>query len=154
MTDDDLTQELARAARTPWFNRGGVALAGLVLVIGGFLAGVQVQKAYGEPAGRGGNGATGSGLGAGRGGNFPGFGTGARAGAGTTGKVKLVDGTTVYVETADGTVVVVKTTDTTSVQLASKATVGQLKAGSTVTVQGPAGADGVVTATSVTQAAG
>jgi hypothetical protein len=76
--------------------------------------------------------------------------TSASAAGPTTGTVKLVDGSTIYVQTADGNVVTVKTDGKTTVSAASKSKLSAVKAGQPVTVQGPAAADGSVTATSVT----
>ena len=45
---DDLTAELAAAAPKPWHNRATVVLGALVLIVGGFLGGVQVEKHYGK----------------------------------------------------------------------------------------------------------
>jgi hypothetical protein len=177
---DGLAEELAHAAPKRWWNRGTVVLAGLVLLGGGFVGGLQVQKHWGATTGTGSgfggfNAAAGGGAGrygaggAGRGGagayGFPG-GTGAAGGAtgggatggqgapaassGTTGTVKLVDGSTIYVQTSDGNVVTVNTDGKTAVAAASKSTIKSIKAGQKVTVQGSAGSDGTVTATSVT----
>lgn len=75
---------------------------------------------------------------------------GATTGAGETrGTVKLVDGAKVYVATADGTIVIVTTNASTAVQVAAPGTLGDLKAGQAVTVQGAAQADGTVAATEI-----
>ncbi len=65
----------------------------------------------------------------------------------------LVDGNTVYVTTADGQVVIVKTSSSTTVRSEQTLSLKDLKVGSSVTVTGPAGADGSVTATQITQTA-
>jgi hypothetical protein len=171
---DGLAEELAHAAPKRWWNRGTVVLAGLVLLAGGFVGGLQAQKHWGTassatgfPAGfnaaggagryGGGAGRTGAGTYGGGGlGQGTGQGTGqsgaatAPAAAGTTGTVKLVDGSTIYVQTSDGNVVTVNTNGKTAVSAATKSTIKSIKAGQTVTVQGAAGSDGTVTATSVT----
>lgn len=177
---DGLAEELAHAAPKRWWNRGTVVLAGLVLLAGGFVGGLQAQKhwgtastasgfpagfnaggagagRYGGGAGRtGGAGAYGGGgFGQGTGGTGQGTGqsgaaTAPAAAAGTTGTVKLVDGSTIYVQTSDGNVVTVNTNGKTTVSAAAKSTIKSIKAGQTVTVQGAAGSDGTVTATSVT----
>jgi len=176
--DDDLAQELAKAAPKQWWNKATIVLAATVLLVGGFVGGLQAQKQWGTSATTtAGNrtGFPGAGTGSGRygggagaygfpgGGAFPGAGTGTGQGqgqgtgtgtgaaaAGTTGTVKLVDGDTIYLQTADGNVVTVKTDGKTTVSTAKKGKVSDVKAGESVTVQGATGADGTVTATSVT----
>ena len=153
---DDLSAELEAAAPRQLVNRVTVGLAGLVLALGGFIAGVQVQKSTGTPAASADPrlnfeaGGPNGGFGQNPDGGGENSGTQDRAASLTTGTVKLVDGTTVYVETADGTVVTVRTSTGTAVQLAQTAKVSDLKTGATVTVEGAAGTDGVVTATKVT----
>jgi hypothetical protein len=170
--EDDLARELAKAAPRRWWNRGTVVLAGAVLLVGGFAGGTQAQKSWG-PAPSAAGGARGGARGfdgQNRAGGY--FGGGAAAGAqrgaqggaqggtpggapattagATTGTVKLVDGRTIYVQTPDGDVVTVKTDAKTTVATASKGKLADVKAGQSVTVQGAAGTDGTVTATSVT----
>ncbi len=170
---DDLTAELEAAAPKPWRNRATVVLGALVLIVGGFLGGVQVEKHYGKTTtaanaraalsqfanARGGAGATG---GFGRGGATGGTGTGGTASAapstasgGTTGqtntgKITLVDGSTIYVTLASGDVLTVKTTSATKVSVGSVSKVSGLKAGQSVTVTGPTDSSGNVTATAIT----
>jgi hypothetical protein len=164
--DDGLATELAKSAPRVWWNRGTLVLGGVALILAGLLGGIQVQKHYGTAttaagagAARGAFGGAGRGAGAYGGANgFPGAGANGPSGAatapaaasGTTGTVKLVDGDTIYVQTADGTVVTVKTSGNTSVKTATKGTLKDVKAGASITVQGAAGSDGTVTATSVT----
>jgi len=129
---DDLTTGLAKARRQPWLTRSTGVMFALVLICGGFLAGIKVQQAYGSSTPSGGGGA-----------NIPNR-TGlqqqqpaAQQGQQQqplTGKIKLVDGTTVYIETADGRLVTVKTTQTTVV--ATQAQLKDLPAGATVIVVG------------------
>jgi hypothetical protein len=162
---DDLAAELARAAPRRWWNRGTLVLAAAALLLAGFLGGAAAQKQWGTTANASRNPVGGfAGGNRGTGGGYPGFGgfggSGSRTGAApagsapapTTGTVKLVDGTTLYLQTASGAVVIVRTSGRTTVQTASRSALKDLKAGQTVTVQGPAGADGTVTATSVTAA--
>ncbi len=167
--DDDLASALAKAAPRHWWNRATVVLGALVLIVGGFLGGIQAQKQWGATttaatgrAGFGGSGgypnfAGGTGRGQFGGGTGTGTGTGTgatgggtQAAAGTTGTVKLVDGNTIYLTTADGATVIVTTTGKTTVSTAAKGSLKDIKAGQTVTVQGAAGSDGSVAATSVT----
>ncbi len=157
--DGDLSEELAAA---PPAKRGRpsvtVLLGAGVLLVAGFLGGIQADKQWGakQPSGasdvinqlvraRGGQGGVGGPAGIGGGGRQAG-----RSASGTTGTVKLVDGDIIYVQTADG-IVRVKTTGSTKVTIAKKAKPKDLKAGSSVVVQGAAGQDGTVTATSVNQ---
>lgn len=145
-----LEVELAAAASQRWWNRWTVYLIGAALVLGGFIGGIEMQKAYGSstsPAAAGPQGQRGSG---GYGG-FPGGGTPPSTAASrpTSGTVKLVDGTTVYVQTESGDVVTVRTNGETAVAVAGD--LKDLKAGDKVTVQGQADSEGTVTATTVTE---
>jgi hypothetical protein len=142
---DDLTEQLAARAPRRLANRTTAVLAGLVLLTGGFLAGAQVEKHFGQvaPASAtpttfptGARGAFGGGNGGGTGG-----------GNATTGTVKFVDGTTVYITTANGDVVTVKTDGNTTIT--QPGTVKDLPVGATVTVTGQTGSDGTVTATRI-----
>ena len=141
---DDLSEQLAARAPRRLANRTTAVLGGLVLLIGGFVAGAQVEKHFGHVATAAApttfptafpSGFRGGGDGGGGGGNA------------TTGTVKLVDGTTVYVTLANGDVVTVKTdSDTTVTQPGS---LKDLPVGATVTVTGQTGSDGTVTATRI-----
>jgi len=136
---DDLTTGLAKARKQPWLTRSTGVMIALVLICGGFLAGIKVQQAYGSSSP-----------------STPSANLPNRAGlqqqqqqqqqqqpasTPTVGKIKLIDGTTIYVETADGRVVTVKTTQATVVAL--QAQLKDLAAGVTVTVQGT-GTDTVI----------
>jgi hypothetical protein len=147
---DDLSEQLAAKAPHRYTNRFTAVFAGAVLLVGGFLGGVQVEKHFGTkasgtpvvfPSGFRNAG----GFGGGNGG-------GGAGGGGTTGTVKLVDGSTVYVTTASGDVVIVHVTGNTTVTTAGS--VKDLTAGSTVTVTGQTGSDGSVTATRIVKTAG
>ncbi|GAA2607424.1 hypothetical protein GCM10010399_42920 [Dactylosporangium fulvum] len=150
--DDDLNARIAKAAPRRLANRATVVLAGLALLVAGFVAGAQVQKSYGQapaasgPAGGVNPAAFPSGF-AGRNGAQGGA-QGGQARGGITGTVKLVDGTTVYVETADGQTLIVKTSGTTTVS--TPGALKDLTAGSSVTVVGQ-NTDGTVNATSITK---
>lgn len=168
---DDLVAGLAKAKRGPWLTRTTGALLALVLVCGGFLAGIQVQQRFGTAAtgaaaaGIGNRGAGaggfrgGTGFTGGQQGGFTGGQQGGQTGqagqqpaaAPISGKIKLVDGTTVYIETADGQVLTVKTGDTTTVQSTKKINLKDLAAGTEITVQGTT-QDSTITATTITAA--
>jgi hypothetical protein len=140
---DDLAEQLAARAPRRLANRTTVALAGLVLAVGGFVAGAQVEKHFGHvgTAASAFPTAVPSGF---RGGFGGGSGTG---GGSTVGTVKLVDGTTVYLTTANGDVVTVRTNGSTTVT--QPGSVKDLPVGSTVTVTGPAASDGTITASRI-----
>jgi hypothetical protein len=156
--DDDLAGQL-RAKAPLAVTRVTVILAGLVLVVGGFLGGVLVQKNFGSTAttaNRTGNNFPAALASRGAGGNFTGRGGtggtgGSTAAPATTGKITLVDGSTVYITTDAGDVVIVKTNASTAVQSQQKTAVKDLTVGSTVTVTGSTASDGSVTATQITQ---
>jgi hypothetical protein len=154
--DDDLERQISGKAFRQKVNKITVVLAGLTLVVGGFVAGSLVQKdagtssnsalpSSGAPGGNfGGQGFPGAG---GTGTDNTGTGQGAR---GTAGTVKVIDGSTIYVTTSSGDTVVVKTDGDTKVSASRSGTLKSLKVGQSVTVQGQTGSDGSVTASSVT----
>jgi hypothetical protein len=152
---DDLDEQLAAREPRRWATRTTMALAGLVLLVGGFLAGAQVQKHFGVAASAG----TGRSQPAG---NAAAFAGGARQGGptttgpttpgtATTGTVKLVDGTTVYIQTGDGRLITVRTNGSTVVQTVQSGALSDLAPGAQVSVEGPAASDGTVTATKVSR---
>lgn len=162
----DLDRELA--ARPPRRAMPGVTvyLAAGVLLVAGFVGGVQADKQWGSgstpassglPAGLGGARAGGRpGFGGGFGGGGGGFGGGSGPGGGagggnlTVGTVTLVDGKTIYVQTQTGTVTVT-TNGSTQVKVSKSGSVKDLAPGSTVVVQGTHGSDGSVTASTINQ---
>jgi hypothetical protein len=172
--EDDLAEELAARPARSRPPGATLYLGAGVLLVAGFIAGVQAHKEWGGgiPAGnrlsavpaRGGLGGFG---GQGGQGGFPGQGgqngqgggrgAGANGGTGggmTLGTVKLVDGKTLYLQTAGGEIVQVKTGGSTTVRISKDGSLKDLKPGSTVVVRGTPGADGTMTATSVDQGGG
>ncbi len=141
-------------------------LLAVVLVAGGFIGGVQVQKHQGNGTN---NGAARNGLPAAfaarlaaGGGQAPGAaggtGTGtARAGSGsggaTAGTVANIKGSTLYVTSADGTTVKVKTNDNSKVTRNAAGSVAGVHPGDTVVIQGSTASSGTVTASSITATA-
>ena len=131
---DDLTTGLAKARKQPWLTRSTGVMFALVLICGGFLAGIKVQQAYGSSTPAAGiNLPNRAGLQQGQGQQQPAAQQQQRQQP-LTGKIKLVDGTTVYIETTDGRVVTVKTTETTVIAL--QAQLKDLAVGTNVTVRG------------------
>ncbi|MFG1998675.1 hypothetical protein ACGFNU_05955 [Spirillospora sp. NPDC048911] len=166
----DLDAELAAQPRSRALPGPTVYLGAGVLLVAGFLGGIQAEKVWsdgdaGQPAtaqrGYGGGqrgfggappgyGGAQPGSGGQRGFGGPGNGTGTAGGL-TTGTVVKIVGTTVYLRTADGKTVKVKTSGATKVQVTRTGSVNDLKSGTSIIVRGSAGTDGTVTATSVNQ---
>ncbi|HEX5924800.1 MAG TPA: hypothetical protein VFY45_13275 [Baekduia sp.] len=158
--DDTLPARSRRRLLTP--VSGG--LLAIVLVAGGFIGGVQVQKHQGSDNGGARNGlpaafaarlAAGGGQAPGAAGG-PGTGT-ARSGGGsggaTAGTVANIKGSTLYVTSADGTTVKVKTNDNSKVTRNAAGSVASVHPGDTVVIQGSTGSNGTVTASSITATA-
>jgi hypothetical protein len=170
---DDLGAALAARPPRAKLPKVTTSLVAALLICGGFLSGVLVQKHLGASSnGRGGGnfsfaggtrggtgaGATGSGggffgrggTGTGGSGSGTGTGTGGAGGGAITGKVTVVSGNTLYVTAADGSVYTVTTTGTTTVKVTAAGSLSQLKPGQTVVIAGSSDNNGNVTATSIT----
>jgi hypothetical protein len=173
--EGDLDRELAARPARRKLPSATVYLGAGVLLVAGFAGGVQADKHWGSngsSSGTGGFPGAAGGFGAGQrlggtgqrqggqlgalpggqgagGANAP----GGAAGGGTFGTVKLVDGKTIYVQTSSG-VVQVATNGSTKIRVSKDGKVKDLAPGSTVIVQGTAGKDGTMTATSINQAGG
>jgi hypothetical protein len=135
----------------------------LAVVAGaGFVAGVEVQQHRGGSGGGGvaafaGRFGAGTGGGAGAPGGTSTSTGGARFGAvgtagatPTFGTVRLVDGDVLYVTDSSGNIVKVRTTSSSTITRSDEATVGDVRPGDTVVVQGEAGEDGTIQARQVT----
>ena len=170
---DDLGTALAARPPRVKLPKVTTALVAALLLCGGFLGGVLLEKHEAGSSTRGsgfsfagagtgtGTGAGGTGR-AGRGGfgGFGGTGTGTGAGGGTgtgtgsgsaiTGTVTVVSGNTIYVTAADGSVYTVTTNGSTAISIAQTGTISQLKPGQKVVVSGSGDNNGNVTATSIT----
>lgn len=132
-------------------------LVGLIGLLGSFTAGAWFQREHGNettgtatgalPSSQGAGLAPGStiagapGLGQGRTGQF--------GGGGTIGTIKLVDGSNIYVTDQSGNTVKVTTQPGLAVQVTKSGTVADLAVGDSVIIQGTAGTDGVIAATSI-----
>jgi hypothetical protein len=138
----------------------GMLTTGLVVVVVaglGFLGGVKVQQHQAGGAGGGAAGFAGrlpqrpGGTGAAGTAGAPGAAGGAAgAGGATVGTVKLVDGNVIYVTSVNGDVIKIRTSAGSTVTKSSTATVGDIRPGDSVLVQGEAGSDGTIAATRVT----
>ncbi|SNS49563.1 hypothetical protein SAMN05443665_100560 [Actinomadura meyerae] len=181
---DDLDATLAARPQRRALPGPTLYLAAGIILVAGFLGGVQAQKwasdgdgpsgtgpaggfAGGRPpggyggmpgaAGPGGAGPGGQGPGGqGPGGLSPG-GPGGFAGGGadaTTGTVVKVTGRTLYLRTASGQTVKVATSAKTRIRITEDGELKDIASGASVTVRGTKAADGTVTATTVNQGTG
>ncbi|NMO51860.1 hypothetical protein HH310_11730 [Actinoplanes sp. TBRC 11911] len=139
--DDELPARLRAAAPRQWRNRATPWLFAAVLLAGGFLGGVQVQKTWGKPAA--------DSSGASQAIPAPAFtppaGTDIQE---TTGMLKSVTTNALTIRTTDGRTRTVKIAEST--RMRQSVTIAKLKPGRPVTIQGSTAADGTVTATAVT----
>ncbi|MEO3801334.1 hypothetical protein [Nonomuraea sp. B1E8] len=150
---DDLREELAaRPGRGA--SKLTLALAAGVVLVAGVLIGIQAGRLSGQAGAQ----TTAQQRPLGGGAGQPGYAAqrpdgGRRSGGGgqTTGTVEKVEGGKVYVKTADGSTVAVSTDDQTAVLISKAGKLSDLESGSAVVVRGRAGADGSVTAASITQ---
>lgn len=134
------------------------ALLAVLLVAAGFWGGALVEKNHGGGSGgsaaslaarfrsaRGGSGGTGTSTTGGAGGFF---GAGGSSSA-TSGTISVVNGKTLYVLTSSGSLVKVTLSSSTTITRNADSTPVDLRPGDTVVVQGAAGSNGNVSATSV-----
>lgn len=154
---DDPQDLPARPRRRLLTPLTGALLAALLLA-GGFLAGVVVEK--GQASSTSSAGATGTsaagrfgrlagaGAGGGAGSAASGGFAGARGGA-TVGQVAFIQGTTLYVRDAQGNTVKVTTSPGSTVTKSVKSSTKGIHPGETVVVTGTAGSGGVVAAESI-----
>ncbi len=170
--DGDEPDELPPRPRRRLLGAGGnpifLALLAVLLIAGGFIAGVQVQKGEETSSGSSsgatsslasrfaalrGAGTTGAGAGSGKastGGAAGGFGgTAAGGGRPTSGTVAYLAGSTLYVTNAEGNTVKVNTSPATSVTKTVKTKVKGIHPGETVTVTGATASNGAVSAESI-----
>lgn len=144
----DLDKEMKAVAKP--FGKVTLILGGILVIAVAFGGGAWTHSALAGSStptrGGGGGQARPSGQAQAPGGRQGSFGRGS-----TAGTIERVDGSTVYVKTAQGKEVAVSTSDSTTVNVTQPGKLTNLKAGATVLVQGQAGADGKVTAQSITQ---
>ena len=161
---EDLAALLAkreRARPNRWTYLLAIALVLTVGVVAGAWVGRSTAPASGPafPAGgfaafRGGGGVPGGAGGfPGGAGGFPGGGSSSApvAGGVTAGTVKLVDGQNIYITDSSGATIKVKVGASTNVTAQQPSTLADIAPGSTVIVTGAAGADGIITAKTITQ---
>ncbi len=143
--------------RRHFLNRRSAALAAAVTCAVGFYVGVTVEKGQlSSGTSSAATAATGAGATARAGaGGFPGaggFGAGAGAGAGgdaSAGTIASVDGNTIYLTESSGNTVKVKLASSTKLTKSSSVSKSSLHPGDTVVIQGATGANGTVSATSI-----
>jgi hypothetical protein len=144
--------------RRRFFNRQTAALGAMVACAAGFLAGIEIEKsqlssttsAAIAPAGTPGSAATGAGArtGFGFGGGAAGAGAGA-GGAASFGTISSVNGNTIYVTDASGNTVKVKLSSATKITKSQSTSKSSLHPGDALVIQGAAGKNGTLAATSV-----
>lgn len=144
----DLAAKPARARPGPT-----VYLVAGVIAVAGFIGGIQAHKTWGGEKSAGG-GQTAAGRQGGGFGGGSGFGGGGAAGGVTAGTVTKVKDGVITLETSDGRSVEVKTSGDTEVTLTENGSAEDLESGTSVVVRGETGADGTVTATSVSEGSG
>jgi hypothetical protein len=171
----DLNAELAARPKRARPAGPTLYLAAGLLALVGFIGGVGADRTWGGqapsaatgpgaaaarggqagPAGAGGPQGQGGGRMGGGGMGGGGMGGGGMGGGGmTAGTVQKISGNTVYLRTADGSLVKVVMNGSTKVRTTKNGTVRDLKSGASVVVQGTAGQDGTVTATTVNEGGG
>jgi hypothetical protein len=147
-------------------NALALALLGVLLAACGFIGGVLIEK--GETSSSSSGGSSASSLisrfralrGGGTAASTLGAGSTAASGAGsgfarpTAGTVAYLTGHTLYVTNAEGNTIKVTTSAATSVTKTVKSSVKGIHPGETVTVTGEAGANGAVSAESISAGAG
>jgi hypothetical protein len=164
LDESDEPDELPPRPRRRLLKPVPLALLGVLLIAGGFIGGVYVQKgeegASGSSAGAGASlasrfaalrGGGGSGTGAAAAGRAAGGLPGAGAGGArpTTGTVAYLAGSTLYVTNSEGNTVKVNTSKATSVTTTITTKLKGIHPGETVTVTGATGSSGAVTAESI-----
>ncbi len=165
LDDDDWVEEyeeqLPHRPRRRLVTPFNLSLLGVLLVAGGFIAGVLVEKgqtssttsaasgvaALARRAGATGTGTTGAssalrGL-------FGGAGGGATSANETTGSVSLNDNGTLYITDSEGNTIKVVQASGGTVTRTAVSSVSAIHPGDTVIVSGPKASDGTVTATSI-----
>lgn len=155
------SQELPARPRRRLLTPLPLALAAVLLIACGFIAGVLVQK--GETSSSSGAAPAGfSGLRSAFAGSSGTHGAGAGAssflsrlgGGATVGQVAYVHDGTLYVTDAEGNTVKVKTSEASTVSKTVKAGVSQIHPGETVTVIGEKGTGGTILARSISVGSG
>lgn len=162
-------QELPPRPRRRLLTPLPLALAGVLLIACGFVAGVLVEKGQTSSSGGSGtpaalssrlaglrsastSGSSARGSGGGAAGGFASrFGAG---GGATVGEVAYVHGSTLYVTNAEGNTVKVSTSEASAVSRTVKSSVKQVHPGETVTVIGEATSGGAILARSISVGSG
>jgi hypothetical protein len=143
---DDLDASLA--ARPTGRSRPTLYLAAGIILIAGFLGGVQAQKWSSSGTASPTGGAEGGGAPEAR---TPGRDNGPPGGGMTAGTITKIVGNTLYLRTSSGQTVKVRTGGTTKVRITKDGELRDLDTGATVTVRGTKGEDGAITAATVDQ---
>jgi len=158
-------EQLPRRPRRRLLAPVPLTLIGVLLIAGGFIGGVLVEKGQGSSGSSAGSASSSfasrlaglRGRGAGAAAAAPGASAGPPSGAGArpvAGQVAYLSGTTLYVTSSEGNTIKILTSPATSVSRTAKATVRGIHPGETVTVTGSAAANGTLTAESISVGSG
>ncbi|HTU78839.1 MAG TPA: hypothetical protein VMF09_08790 [Solirubrobacteraceae bacterium] len=163
-SDAWLEQDLPRRPRRRLLTPVPLALLGVLLCACGFIGGVLVEKGQGSSGSSTGGAASSlasrfaslrGGSAASRAGGAGASGTdasglfGASGARPTAGTVAYLEGSTLYVTNSEGNTVKVTTSPATSVNKTVKSSVSAVHPGETVTITGSSGANGAVSAESI-----
>jgi hypothetical protein len=156
--EDNLKEELAKG-NYRWTNKYTSILAGLLLVVAAASGGAwyghrtpansvssnfaSLRASFGGGSGAAGAGVTGGAVGSG----FPGGGFG----GGNAGTITKISGTTIVILKTDGTSVTVNAAADTPVVQSIPSDLSSLKVGDTISVTGPAEADGSISPFAITK---
>ncbi len=145
--DDDWDRPLPPVARPGQrrLRRVTAGLAGLLLLIAGFIVGIQVEKRSATPTAAAATLTPTGASATGRGGRFAG---GFGGGGVVVGTIKVIDGSTLYVTEASGNTVAVKTAGA-AISITNAGGLAQVHPGQTVLVRGTAATNGSISARSV-----
>jgi len=127
-------------------------LFALLLAGGGLWGGAALQRSQGSSSSSLAS-TFASRLASARGGTSPFGGAGSSSSSATTGTVTEIKGSTLYITNSSGNLVEIALSSSTAVTRDAKSTLGNLKPGDTVVVQGTKAKNGTVTASSVSATA-
>jgi hypothetical protein len=145
--DDDQPQTTPARQRRRRFTPLTLAFAAVILLAGGFLGGVEVQKSQGNA------GASAATRADAPPGNASGAGGAGASSDATVGTVAFTRGGTLYLTDSSGSTIRVKTTANSKISRTANTDANTIRPGDTVTVQGTKSKSASITATQITATA-